>query len=93
MNNTRATTMVEFRGVRQPLTPLCRQMGMPIGLVRLRLFKYGWSVERALTEPNNRVEAQAEIARRGNKRKSQSKPRIGSVNLDEKTDMKNLPKT
>lgn len=53
MNNTRSTTMVEFNGARQPLTPLCRQMGMPIGLVRLRLFKYGWTVERALTEPNH----------------------------------------
>lgn len=46
-NNKRTTAMITYEGVRQPVTPLCRKLGLKASLVRLRL-SHGWSDSDAL---------------------------------------------
>jgi hypothetical protein len=69
MNNTRHTTMVTYGGVKQPLAPLCRKLGLGItaATVRRRL-KDGWDDLRALTEPNVLAGQTEAKNRRGGKR-------------------------
>lgn len=49
--NKRNTVMVDFEGERIPLLSLCRQLNVPWQRVYQRIYKSGWSVERAITEP------------------------------------------
>lgn len=49
-NNRRNTIFVEYEGVRQPLTELCRKFGVNANLVRIRLYNR-WTVKDALTKP------------------------------------------
>ena len=49
--NRRVTVMVDYNGVRQPLAALARSHGLDPHTVRMRVKKYGWSVEKALTTP------------------------------------------
>jgi hypothetical protein len=50
--NTRRTISVELDGVRyQTLKDACEGVGIDYHTVRVRVFTYKWSVERALTTP------------------------------------------
>ena len=48
--NKRDTRLLDFRGVSKPLADWADQFGIRPGTIRSRL-RYGWPVERALTEP------------------------------------------
>lgn len=48
--NTQRTRLIEFRGERLCLVDWARKFGIGKGALQNR-FRYGWSVERALTEP------------------------------------------
>lgn len=52
--NRKRTAMVEYQGVTQPLSLLARAHGLCPMLVNKRVFRIGWSVERALTTPVQR---------------------------------------
>lgn len=53
--NKRTTRWVEYHGKRVKLAQLCRELGVPLKLVSSRLF-IGWSLSKALTEPNMRTQ-------------------------------------
>jgi hypothetical protein len=46
--NRKSTAMVEYQGVVQPLALLARSHGLPPQKVQQRVFRLGWSVEKAL---------------------------------------------
>ena len=50
-NNCRKTIYVEWEGSQIALGLLCDRFGVPYLLVHDRVFKLGWSLERALVEP------------------------------------------
>ncbi len=50
-NNRRNTFLVEWQGKQVPLTEIAEQFGIRDDVVRHRIRKFGWSVERALTTP------------------------------------------
>lgn len=52
--NTRRTVMVEYEGATHSLSQLSAEAGLGQALVYARVKKLGWSVERALTTPNQR---------------------------------------
>jgi hypothetical protein len=49
--NTRSTLMLDWQGGTQSLRTLADQFGIDAERVANRIFKHGWSVERALTTP------------------------------------------
>jgi hypothetical protein len=49
--NRRKTVWVDWKGDRRRLCDLADEAGQPICLVRQRIVRRGWSVERALREP------------------------------------------
>lgn len=51
MRNTRATHMVEFRGKLMPVIEAAELAGLPYETVRKRLTRFGWPVDRALSQP------------------------------------------
>ena len=53
-NNRRTNCIVEFRGEKKTLTQWCDQFGRNMGTVWKRLFRLGWSVERALLSPTGK---------------------------------------
>jgi hypothetical protein len=50
--NKRNNRLLEFRGETKCVAEWCEILGLPEPMVRLRLDRYGWSVERALTTPS-----------------------------------------
>lgn len=42
---------ITFGGKTQYITDWCKELNLPIHLVWLRIYRYGWEVEKALTEP------------------------------------------
>jgi len=51
--NKRSSRILEFRGDRKTITEWSRTLGVHQGTLSARLNRYGWSVERALSEPIN----------------------------------------
>lgn len=49
-NNTRANHIITYRGKTMTLMAWARHLNVEYGMLRSRL-KYGWSIERTLTEP------------------------------------------
>jgi hypothetical protein len=49
--NRKNTTFIEYLGVRQPLAALAHAHGLAPKVVNSRVFRYGWTVEKALTTP------------------------------------------
>ena len=49
--NRAVTVMVDYQGIRQPLSQIAKQRGMPIGIVHDRVTKCGWPIEKALSTP------------------------------------------
>jgi len=50
-NNRRSSRVLEFRGRKQTLAQWAAELDLPRATIQARL-KYGWNVERALSEPN-----------------------------------------
>lgn len=50
-NNTRSNVFLEYSGKRQTMTQWANELGMKPSKLRSRL-RYGWSIERALSEGN-----------------------------------------
>jgi len=48
-NNRSNTRLLTLRGVTRPLNDWARQLGVTPNIIHMRIFRYGWSVERALT--------------------------------------------
>lgn len=53
-NNTRNTKVLEFRGKKMPLMYWSEITGLHQQTLRYRIFKLGWSMERAITTPARR---------------------------------------
>lgn len=53
--NRRDTVVVEFKGAIRPLRDWAEELGVPYGRLRDRIFKLGWSVEEALSNPEYAV--------------------------------------
>lgn len=51
MNNTRATRLLTYLGRTQSVSLWCRELGLPAVTIRARIHRYGYSVERALSQP------------------------------------------
>lgn len=49
VRNRRNTTTVTYQGVTKPLATFCQEHGVPYKVVHDRLYRYHWSLERALT--------------------------------------------
>lgn len=54
-NNKRNIKFYEINGISKSLPEWCREYNMDYYLVRQRVFKLGWNIEKALTVPNNRT--------------------------------------
>jgi hypothetical protein len=54
--NRQDTVRLRFRYRMQPLTRLARRFGIPVEVLRVRVARLGWSVERALTTSVRRGE-------------------------------------
>jgi hypothetical protein len=50
-NNKRSTAFVKYRGVDVPLALMCRECGLDYQLIYRRIFKFGWTVDRAIDTP------------------------------------------
>lgn len=50
-NNRRNTRSVDFRGTRRTIGQLARLAGIPRNTLYMRIVRYGWAVERAISEP------------------------------------------
>lgn len=50
-NNCRSNVRLTFRGETKPLQEWADLLGMRATMIALRISRYGWSVERALTQP------------------------------------------
>jgi hypothetical protein len=51
MRNARHNHLITFRGKTQCRAAWAEELGIPPNRIRDRLYKLGWSIERALTEP------------------------------------------
>lgn len=51
--NRRCCVPVEFNGKKMPLSQFCREMGLPYGVISLRI-RRGWTVDSALSTPPKR---------------------------------------
>lgn len=51
MNNTSCNRILEYGGIAKNLTQWSVDIGIDRRTLRARIFKQGWSLERALTEP------------------------------------------
>ena len=49
--NTRRNRFIEFNGERKTMSQWERDLGFSPGVIEARISRYGWSVERALTQP------------------------------------------
>lgn len=49
--NRRITRMLTHKGKTQSVGAWAEEMGIPLYLIKNRIYKYGWSIERALTSP------------------------------------------
>lgn len=49
--NTRANHLLTFQGKTQSLVAWCEELGLPYFTIAARLNRYGWSTERAFSEP------------------------------------------
>ena len=50
-NNKRNNVILEFNGRSMTLSQWAREIGMPMKVLHARIIRYGWDVERALTQP------------------------------------------
>jgi hypothetical protein len=50
-NNRSNNTVLEFNGLRHTIQEWSKKLGMKKSVLSMRLNKYGWSVEKALTTP------------------------------------------
>lgn len=50
-NNRSTNTVLELDGVKHTIQEWSRKLGMKKSVISMRLNKYGWSVEKALTTP------------------------------------------
>ncbi len=50
--NKRTNRIVEYAGEKMPLVELSERTGTPYGRLFDRIFRSGWAVERAVTEPS-----------------------------------------
>jgi len=53
-HNSRAVRIITVRGESLPMPVWAKRLGMPVTAIRARLF-CGWSEERAVTEPRNKL--------------------------------------
>ncbi len=63
-SNTRRNRRLTFRGETLTLAAWSRRTGIPAAVIRLRVL-WGWSMERALTEPSRPGRRRAALAPRG----------------------------
>lgn len=52
--NSRSALIVEYRGVTKPLATWAEELNIKLHTLRCRIFRYGWTVERAFIEPVHR---------------------------------------
>lgn len=50
-NNKSSNHFIEWQGRRQTIAQWARERGWPRAMLKDRIVRYGWSAERALTEP------------------------------------------
>jgi len=55
LNNKRNNVFLEFNGKKQTVAMWEREIGVSKGVIYGRIFRYGWSVEKALTIPLNSI--------------------------------------
>jgi hypothetical protein len=51
LNNRRISRFIELNGERKTIAQWADQLGVKYDLIRCRIDRYGWSIERALTTP------------------------------------------
>lgn len=51
MNNQRRTIIIEWKGVRKPLTQWAEEVGINYRTLKARIKTYKWDIDRAMTEP------------------------------------------
>ena len=51
MRNTRRNHLVTFQGKTQCIAAWAEEFNMHVNTLRDRIYKLGWSIEKALTEP------------------------------------------
>lgn len=56
--NTRANFVIEFRGVTACLAEHCERLGLAYKTISSRIYKHGWTVEKALSAPVRRWPSQ-----------------------------------
>jgi hypothetical protein len=49
--NRRSARMLKFKGITQSATGWAQEYGIPLSIITARIDNFGWSVERAITEP------------------------------------------
>lgn len=69
-SNKRSNVLIEWRGKNQCITHWANELGIPMQALRMRLSRYGWSVERAFTTPSMNADVRCAIARGSRKRSS-----------------------
>lgn len=55
--NRRNTIMLTYNGETKPVATWAEELGIPYLTLKYRVFRYGWDVDKAMTEPvkrNNR---------------------------------------
>lgn len=50
-NNMRRTKFINYKGSDIAIGFFCLEHNLPVDIIRDRVFRYGWSVDRAMTEP------------------------------------------
>ncbi len=50
-NNTRGNRVLEVLGRKQTIAQWCNESGLKFNTVHARIFRYGWSVEKAIITP------------------------------------------
>lgn len=54
-NNKRYNRLLTFKGKTQTSSQWAEEIGLPVRILLMRIDNSGWSIKRALTEPNNHV--------------------------------------
>lgn len=55
--NTRATNIIEYKGIKKPLAVWADEIGMSFSNLYKRIYTRGWDIDRAMTQPERKRNA------------------------------------
>lgn len=82
-NNQRGTLWVEYNGERVRLKEICDELGVSYDTVHDRIYKRGWDVERAITEPSHQINSFSKKCKAHGMKPAVVRDRIKKLGWDE----------